>query len=196
MEKTMTIGEQAVKLILSFEGWDDPSQWQGGSSGITIPYGYDLGYEPFTQDWKGKLDDAVFNVLLPAVGLKGQKAAAYAPKLRGIHVPESVADDIFDSLTLPKYAGQTNDVFPGSSSLAPDAFGALVSLVYNRGTLIDKSDRRKEMLELHKMFTTGQVDLNDVAHLVESMKRLWPNKGPDSLYARRVAEANLIRSTL
>jgi GH24 family phage-related lysozyme (muramidase) len=191
----MEIGDKAKRLMLFFEGMDEPWEWPGGASGITIGHGYDLGYESFQDDWNGKIDDETFNRLLPSVGIRGERAAAYAPKLRGVRAPESVADDIFTSITIPKYAAQTDDVFPGSSALPPDAFGALVSLVYNRGILIDKSDRRKEMLSLHKIFMAGQVNLNDVADLVESQKRLWPNKGPNSLYARRVAEAGLIRQS-
>ena len=191
----MEIGDKSQALILFFEGWDNPWEWPGGASGITIGRGYDLGYEPFSEDWQGRLEPPLFAALLPAVGLKGRQAAAYAPRLRGVHVPECVADDVFATLTLPKYATQTEAVFPGASALGPDAFGALVSLVYNRGTLIDRSDRRKEMLELHRMFSHGAVSLPDVAALVESQKRLWPNKGPNSLYARRVAEAKLIRES-
>src|SRR5882757_8587554 len=108
----MQIGKQAEALILSFEGWDNPWQWPGQSSGITIPFGYDLGYEPFATDWAGLLDPKDFNRLNAVVGLKGQNAAKVASTLRGIHIPKDAATHVFETVTLPRYEAQTERVFP------------------------------------------------------------------------------------
>lgn len=193
----MQISDDAVKLMVFFEGMDVPWEWPGDASGITIGRGYDLGYEPFEEDWQGLLDATSFGRLKAVVGLRGREAADASHGLHGIIVGETQADRVFREKTLPKYMEQTDEVFKGSSGLPGDAFGGLVSLVYNRGMLVDTTPRRREMLALHKMFATapaGQLPaLDAIADQVDSMKRLWPDKGPNSLYARRVAEARLIR---
>lgn len=192
----MEIGERALKLILDFEGWDVPWKWPGSSSGITIPYGYDLGYEPFQADWMTHLPATDFGLLNSVVGLRGLDAQRVAPKLKGIKVPKIAAAKVFSTVTLPRYVAQTRRVFPGSDKWQPDAFGALVSLVFNRGPLVDNTDRRREMLAIHKLFVAGTATPENVAPLVASMARLWPdNKASDGdLHDRRLAEAQLIRA--
>ena len=51
----MLSSQKAIDLIHKFEGWDDPWIWPGDASGVTIGYGYDLGYEPFKKEWAGLL---------------------------------------------------------------------------------------------------------------------------------------------
>ncbi len=194
----MRIGEKAEKLIEECEGWDNPWVWPQGASGITIGIGYDLGYEPFEKDWKGNLSPAVFEELLPAVGKRGQSASVIAKKFQGIRIPREAAQKVFRTITIPRYEAQTMAVFPGSEKLPPDAFGSLVSVVFNRGPLLDQSDRRREMVELHRLFATGAPGLDAVAKRVESMARLWAdNKSSDGdLHDRRLKEAALIRSCI
>ena len=51
MEK---ISSKALQLILNAEGLDQPGNWPGGASGITIGIGYDLGYitvDRFESEW-------------------------------------------------------------------------------------------------------------------------------------------------
>ena len=195
----MRIGKNAENLIHRFEGVDVPSIWPGESSGITIPYGYDLGYENFEKDWKGLLDDDIFKRLSRAVGLRGQAARKIAPSFKGIRIPLDKAAIVFETVVIPREEEKTIKIFPGSETLHPDAFGALVSLIYNRGPLVDKSSRRKEMLELYNLFRKGApYDIKLIADLVESQKRLWPDnkKSDGDLHDRRIAEASLIRSTI
>lgn len=194
----MEIGDKAVKLILQFEGWDVPWVWPGGASGITISRGYDLAWEPFAKDWQGLLDATTFKRLNAVVGLKGQAAKKVATSLKGIKIPVTAADMVFRNITLPKYIEQTKLVFPNSDTiLSPDGFGALVSLVYNRGMLVDETDRRREMLALHKAFVNGTADKDFVAAQLKGMARLWAdNKSSDGdLHDRRIAEANLVLAT-
>ncbi len=195
----MIIGQKALNLILRFEGVDFASQWPGGASGITIPYGYDLGYENFEADWKGLLPDETFNTLKRAVGYKGQAARKLAPSFKGITIPLDKAKEVFENKVIPAQEEKTKKVFPGSETLHPDAFGALVSLIYNRGPLVDKTDRRKEMLALYQLFRKGEpFDIKKIAELVDSQKRLWADvKTSDGdLHDRRMDEAKLIRSTI
>jgi hypothetical protein len=62
--------------------------------------------------------------------------------------------------------------FPGINELSPDAQGALVSLVFNRGTSME-GDRRREMRAIQAAVANG--DLQEIADQLRSMKRLWAN---------------------
>lgn len=197
------ISQKAIDLILRFEGFDFPWIWPGGSSGITIGRGYDLGFEPFDRDWQGLLPQLDYLKLKTTMGLTGQAAHRVAPTLRGIRIPVSAADSVFSRVTLPKYEEQTVRTFPNSNKLPPDAFGALVSLVYNRGTSLDPtSDRRREMVAIHEILRTrdpqNQLTLEDIANQVRSMARLWPDRqdSDGDLHDRRMAEADLIEYSL
>lgn len=194
----MRSGARAIKLIHNFEGVDKPWQWPEGASGVTIPYGYDLGYEAnFEADWIA-LDEETKTRLRPALGVKGEAAHRLCAKMRGIFIPLELAAKVFNGIVLPREEAKVMKVFPGSETLDPDAFGALVSLVFNRGSLVDKSDRRKEMLALYNLFraSPGPYDLRKIADLVESQKRLWRDveDSDGDLHDRRIAEAALIRS--
>ena len=195
----MRIGKKAEALIHQFEGIDKPSQWPGGASGITIPYGYDLGYENFEEDWKGMLPNPTYNALLKAVGVKGEAARKIAPTFKGLKIPLDKAAEIFENIVIPREENKTIKTFPGCETLHPDAFGALVSLIYNRGNLINNTDKRKEMLGLYNLFRRGTpFNLREIANLVEAQKRLWKDvqSSDGDLHDRRIAEAQLIRSTI
>lgn len=98
----MQISDTAVDLILKFEGWDVPWEWPGGASGITIPYGYDLGYEKnFREDWSPVLEEETIAALEPAVGVTGEAANAMRHDFCGIHIPEAAARHVFENVTLP-----------------------------------------------------------------------------------------------
>ncbi len=126
--------EKAKKLIFDFEGIDQPSDWPGGASGITIGIGYDLGYESagdFEEDWQAILGAGDFTTLSQVVGLKGADAQAKAPGLKTIKVKSADAEQVFLERSVPKYQALTQQAFPGVDALPADAQGALFSLVYN-----------------------------------------------------------------
>lgn len=195
----MRSGAKAIALIHRFEGVDNPRSWPGKASGVTIPYGYDLGYEQhFEDDWK-ELDEPTKKRLRVALGVKGEAAHRLCrTAMDGVRISLDIASRVFNKIVMPREEALVMKVFPGSETLPPDAFGALVSLIFNRGSLVDKSDRRKEMLALYNYFraSPGPYDCRKVADLVESQKRLWPDvKASDGdLHDRRIAEAELIRS--
>jgi hypothetical protein len=201
----MKIGTRAESLIINFEGIDVPWQWPGGSSGITIPVGYDMGYEPFSHDWSGLLDSKDFNRLKAVAGLKGRKAEAVAHTLRGIHIPKEAYLKVFNSITLPRYEALTIQTFPGCERLHPDAFGALVSLIFNRGADLHDVPGRKPRGEMRSIYQVlrqadGRITpavVNRIADLVEAQARYWTDdKNSDGdLHDRRIDEANLIRAT-
>jgi GH24 family phage-related lysozyme (muramidase) len=188
--------EKAKKLIFDFEGIDQPSDWPGGASGITIGLGYDLGYESagdFEKDWKALLGDGNFTTLCEVVGLKGADAQAKASGLKTIKVKSADAEQVFLERSVPKYQALTQQAFPGVDALPADAQGALFSLVYNRGTSMN-GDSRKEMRAIRDAVPNG--DLQEIANQLRAMKRLWVNKGLDGLLKRRDAEADLVESCI
>lgn len=193
--------DNAKKLIFEYEGLDQPGDWPGGESGITIGIGYDLGYESrpdFDQDWKPLLDPASYAALAAVTGLKGSAAQAKAPTVKSIRIKQSDAETVFLERTVPKYQKTTESAFPGVGKLPADAQGALLSLVYNRGAGM-QGDSRTEMRAIRdaiaKVDSAGvDATLQTVADQIRAMKRLWEGKGLDGLLARRDAEADLVES--
>jgi hypothetical protein len=140
--------------------------------------------------------------LSSAIGVKGQAAAIMASRFKDIKIRRSDAETVFTGNTLPRFEDQTRDAFPGFDNLPLDAQGALVSLVYNRGTSMhDNSaeDRRREMREIKDIVLTwdgGSDGLRAIANQIRSMKRLWEGKNLGGLLRRRDAEADLIISCI
>ena len=170
--------------------------WPKGASGITIGIGYDLGYnslDQFEKDWKDKLPPEDFNVLKQAVGVKSIKAAALADKLnlKSIFIPWEIALSVFENSTLPRFIEETKKAFPESEKLHPDAFGALVSLVFNRGASME-GDTRREMKEIRDL--VPRKNYKAIGRRIREMKRLWVGKGLNGLLVRRDEEASLVEN--
>ena len=78
-EEPPFIGKESVDLILDFEGIDQPSKRPPGESGITLGYGFDLGFynlEEFREAWERHLSPNSFKLLSGALGKTGQRAEA------------------------------------------------------------------------------------------------------------------------
>ena len=166
--------------------------WPQGASGVTIGIGYDLGYntsEQFKKDWGDKLDSSSYERLSKTLGKTGGNAAPLVSSLRDISVPWASALIVFQQNTLPRFISQTLQAFPNSDKLDPDAFGALVSIVFNRGPSVT-GDSRREMMNIKTLVPSK--DYKAIAQEVKNMKRLWVNKGLDGLLKRRDDEAKLI----
>lgn len=197
----------ARALILNEEGVDQPSVWPGESSGVTIGIGYDLGYvtrEEFAADWQASLTGEQFARLAAVVGLKGEAARSAARDMKGIVISRGQAIAIFDIHDVPKYCELTAATVPNSEELPADAFGALVSLVFNRGGSM-LGDRRKEMRVIRDVCAAyGPVRqmtpkclvsvLQAIAANLRLMRRLWP--ATSGLFTRREHEAVLVESCL
>lgn len=193
---TPELSSKALQLILEHEGFSQPSHWPGGASGITIGYGYDLGYrsrDEFQRDWGHRLPAAVVDRLMALVGMRGELARLKAPALNDIVIPRDAAAAVLQANTIPWATRETCRVFVGADRLPADAFGALVSLVFNRGGSV-AGDSRREMLAIQKAVLT--LDLKEIATQLRSMKRLWAGKGLDGLLRRRDDEAALVESCL
>lgn len=192
----MTLVEEAKRLIVQFEGLDQPYKWPGGDSGITIGRGYDLGYcslDEFISDWQICLRRDHLDKLNMAIGIKGENAKAIAYQFIDIQIDVSCADMVFDLVLIRKYIPQTFLAFPGISMLPVKAQAALVSLIYNRGSSMT-GVRRMEMRAIRESVAIN--DLHDIAYQLRKMKRLWIGKGLNGLLKRRDAEAALVESCI
>jgi GH24 family phage-related lysozyme (muramidase) len=190
------VSEKARKLILSTEGLDQPSKWPGGASGVTIGIGYDLGYmkeEEFRKDWSSYLTEEEIEKLATVIGKKGKDAEEIADQFSDISIKRSDAETVFNEKSLPKYEEMTRRAFPGFDDLPADAQGALVSLVFNRGSSM-KGDGRIEMRAIRDLVPKG--DLQGIADEIRKMKRLWIGKGLDGLLERRDKEAKLVEDCI
>lgn len=203
------IPTKAISLILESEGVDQPGRWPGGGSGITLGYGCDIGADPKSLDfWIGVLSDEQIDRLETAKGITGRAAAQIQTRFHDIKVTEAQARDVFMRQSLPREEKLTAAAFPDSENLPGPAFGALVSLVYNRGTDLN-GDRRREMKAIYQAIFNSKVSdegespevrqnnlLRFIAGQFRSMKRLWVGQGLDGLLKRRDAEADLIESAI
>jgi GH24 family phage-related lysozyme (muramidase) len=193
----MDFSDKALKLILDEEGLDQPSEWPGGDSGITIGIGYDLGYEEnFEEDWNSYLLPDEIARLKTVIGVKGESAKSKASQFKDIRISRQNAERVFLDVTIPRSVETTRNAFPGFDDLPLDAQGALVSLVFNRGaSMHDNSpeDRRKEMRAIRDAVPNG--DLQEIANQLRAMERLWKGKFP-GLVARREHEAELVESCI
>jgi GH24 family phage-related lysozyme (muramidase) len=187
---------KALKLMLAAEGLDQPGDWPGGASGITIGIGYDLGYvtmDQFESDWGDELPAAELSRLQAVVGLIGVSARNRAAGLDDIRIGRADAERIFAQRTIPQTQFKAEQAFPGLARLPLDAQGALVSLVYNRGTSM-VGDRRREMRAIRD--AVAAQNLQVIADQIRAMKRLWVGQGLDGLLKRRDAEAALVESCI
>lgn len=172
--------------------------WPGGSSGVTIGVGYDLGYQAdFDKDWADQLPPATMDRLRPCLGLKGTAAAKALTQLADIAISWHSAWEGYIRRTLPQEITSTRGVFVANAAkpLPRLCLGMLVSLVYNRGTsMADNSpdDRRREMRQIRDALAIGNYDA--IPDLFRSMRRLW--QVGNGLRARREREAELFEAGL
>jgi hypothetical protein len=171
--------------------------YPGGASGVTIGVGYDLGYQQnFEGDWAGFLTDGQIAQLSACKGLTGVDAKAAIDQVANIVVSWRSAWGVFLKTTLPQNVELTRNIFPSPVVLPGLCLGALVSLVYNRGTKMQDSTShagdRREMRDIRDALAAGNVAA--VPDSLRSMKRLWP-EGSD-LFQRREHEALLFEEGL
>jgi hypothetical protein len=202
---TSTLSEKALKLIIDHEVGGGPGYYNkalkrpcypGGASGVTIGIGYDLGYNSttqFTSDWSDTINENEFNRLKAHLGKKGSTAKSAIPSVKDIEISWTSALNVFKKSTLPRFINETLKAFPGADKLHPDAFGALVSIVFNRGASVTGSSRQ-EMLNIRNLI--GSKNYKAIASEIRSMKRLWVGKGLDGLLRRRDEEAKLVESCI
>lgn len=197
------LSENSFKLIIKYEvgggeGYYNKALkrpcYPGGASGVTIGIGYDLGYNTliqFATDWGSIINVSHFDRLKQHLGKTGSNAKSAIPSISDIEIPWNIALDVFNKSTLPRFIKETLRAFPGADKLHPDAFGALVSIVFNRGASVTGNSRR-EMLNIRNLITSKNYKA--IAQEIRNMKRLWIGKGLDGLLKRRDEEASLVES--
>ena len=197
---TPLVSQAAFDLIVEFEGLDQPGLWPGEFSGISLGVGYDLAYvtaQQFENDWGLHLTPPQVARLRTAIGKSGPTAKAIAPRFSDIKVNRVAAMEVFTRSTLPRFTKMALAAFPSMEKLPPNAQGALVSLVFNRGPDM-AGERRREMAEIRRIVKAADLPatldavLDQIAGQIKSMKRLWPSTR--GLQRRRDAEAALVLS--
>jgi hypothetical protein len=165
-----------------------------GDSGATIGIGYDLGYNTpsdIDRDWKLHLNQNTLSILKMFSGIKGdkaRKAVASNAIAKQVNIPFDIAYKVFVKTSLVKFGRKSLNIYNGLDKLTPDAIGAIVSLVYNRGTDLT-GERRTEMKNLVALITAK--DYEGMANEFLKMRRLWNN----GLVQRREREAALIKGS-
>jgi GH24 family phage-related lysozyme (muramidase) len=199
------ISDKALSLILNYEVGGGESYynkflyrptWPGLNSGVTIGIGYDLGYtnlQSFKAAWTTKISPSNIIRLARTLSVRGRSAKELIPGIKDIKIPWQHALSVFKSNTIPIYTNQTNKAFPGADRLHPDAYGVLVSLVFNRGSDLTGS-RRIEMKNIRSLVPSKNYKA--IANEIRKMKRLWINAGADGLLKRRDDEAKLVESCI
>jgi GH24 family phage-related lysozyme (muramidase) len=195
---------KALALILEYEVGGGKSfyekllshpTWPGGASGTTLAIGVDCGY--YTPVELEKifyfLPANQLDAVKKASGKTGQAGKEYVRQIKPVNITVTweQAVDIFNTLTWPKFATLAEKTFPGLDQLCDDAYGAIVSLVFNRGNSLTGSSRA-EMRNIKNLVPLKKY--KEIADEFRSMKRIWEGKGLDGLLARRDAEANLVES--
>lgn len=201
---SMVISKNSLQLVLESEISSKSMYnskyrfpiWPHGASGVTIGIGYDMGYSTaaqFERDWRALLGDAKFSKLKPAIGLQGERArAALTSTVKSVEIPYEDALQVFYATSVPVYARATAKAYPGVELLPPDAQGALLSLVYNRGASLE-GPRRTEMKKIAAWVKVK--NLSKIAAEIRAMKRLWAGDPKmKGLLTRRDREAALVEN--
>jgi GH24 family phage-related lysozyme (muramidase) len=198
-----TASPRAIALIETFEIGDVTSYvphpvWPGGASGLTIGVGYDLGYASasrIAQDWRDLPNISLIR-LQSYAGRTGASAQQLQSAARDVAVPYRIAREVFETRDIPRVSSQVIASFANTENLPADCFGALVSLVFNRGNgMIDsKPGNRLEMRQIRDAMQASEF--LPIPGLIRSMKRLWQGSGLNGLLARRDAEADLFEAGL
>jgi hypothetical protein len=222
VEAATRVSDKAFKLIVDYEtgGRAFYEQvikqrpiWPKEASGITIGFGYDLGYvglEEYRSDWAhviATLTDAQKRAMEACIGFhSGKDSAATMQDLLGT-VKNTVfswdaSQIVFKAKTLPKFALLTEQALPNCKLLNGDCFGVLVSLTFNRGPSYsiqqkptDAKDRYREMRNIKADMTTKSFV--DIPKELKDMIRIWVGTAVETgLRRRRLDEANLFAAGL
>lgn len=194
------IPDRAVDLIIAFEvGSPEVYQakyrrpiWPGAASGVTVGIGYDLGHTAprvIALDWEAH-PHAVR--LAGASGTTGPLARELARRLADITIEYGYARQVFDQTSVVEHWRVARRVFGPAhfDALPPNAQGALVSVVFNRGGSM-AGERRREMRAIRDD-CLPRGDTHCIATQLRAMARLWAGTDIEAgMRRRRHAEAEL-----
>lgn len=179
--------------IQHYENWD----WPQGASGPTLAIGYDCGYvthEEAASDWEGIVSEDTLAHIFLACGLKGEAAHSFVQVHgKSVTITWEQALKEFSDNEIPKWERRLDEALPNVGELSGDSYGALLSLVYNRGTSFSlPGSRYAEMRAIRTHMIMKAYDKIPGEFL--SMRRLWPEGG--DLWRRREHEADLFKAGL
>jgi hypothetical protein len=201
-----TLTQTATDLIIAFEVASPAAYqsryrrpiWPKGLSGVTIGVGYDLRFANrsyIDRDWP-MLSAAERRLLYQVVGLGGVAARDALSRVAAVDIPWEPAKSQFLAF-LPYPTQQTETAFGlNCAKLPDDSFGALVSLIYNRGPAMSQnSQKRRELYEIKQLMLAK--DFTKIPDRIRSMKRIWEgDPNARGLLRRREAEALLFEKGL
>lgn len=195
---------KALALILEYEAGGGKAYyqkylskptWPGEASGFTLGIGVDCAYYSPTELEKlfHFLTKEQLEIVKGASGKTGKSGMEYTKlhKDSGIVISWDQALEMFNILTWTKFAKLAEKAFPELDKLCDDAYGAIVSLVFNRGSSLS-GDRRLEMRNIRDL--VPKKDYKGIAKELRKMKRIWQGRGLDGLLERREAEAKLVET--
>jgi GH24 family phage-related lysozyme (muramidase) len=198
--------DKTLKLLLDYEVGGGKEYydkflskftWPKGASGPTIGIGIDCAYyneKELKSIFKFLPTDQI-DLITKASGKTGESGKEYTKILRkeNITVNWEQAIEIFNNITWKKFTMLAEKTFPSLDKLCPDAYGAIVSLVFNRGTSL-KGPSRTEMLKIREYVPLKNYKA--IAAQIRKMKRLWEGKNMEGLLTRRESEAKLVESCI
>jgi hypothetical protein len=206
-DNKVDLNKKGIQLILDFEVGGGKQYyekllqrptWPGYQSGVTIGVGYDLGYNTrasFDKDFSD-LPQSIRTRLYPCLGVKGSAAKNFISDLKDIKISWDLAYDVYKRKTLPSWYLKTRNAFGNIDSFHANVKSALVSLVFNRGTLINSTNRRIEMKRIRDIHIPKK-DYAAIAQEFRNMKRHWAGTSVGKgLIRRREAEAKLIEEAI
>jgi GH24 family phage-related lysozyme (muramidase) len=206
-EVAALVSDEARLIVIGFEISDRTTyerkyvrpEWPRGASGITIGIGYDIGYHTQAEvraHWQGLLSTNDIEQLVHGVGVKGERAQERLSEFSNIKVPWDAALEAYRRCTIPKYGRLVLAAFPNAIETRGHSFGALFSLVFNRGAGMSDNQPgdRKEMREIRDLMRDHRFD--GVADRIRAMKRIWVDRNLPGLLRRREAEALLFERGL
>ena len=161
------ISKKSAEFILTWESYVSKPYVPSGdnSSGVTVGYGYDLGQQTEVSarnTLKEYYSTSEVERLITAIGKKGQSARNIVDNFSDISITKEKAMIMAMALK-QRYSQMVVDTYPQAINLAPDSAGAILSLVYNRGSGLrdragDLLERRREMREIKRDFDSNAIE--------------------------------------
>ena len=144
--------------------------------------------------WEPFLAHPDVKLLQGCEGVTGNAARTLCGTLQSIQIIWPSAYSEFNAFEVPNYWSLTARTFPGFNDLRRNAQGALVSLVYNRGSSMSgpsRVDMRTIRDAVPKKDYEAMADAE--AHMLVTCGNAWRNAGIyDGMKARRGSEAILL----
>jgi hypothetical protein len=131
--------------------------------------------------------------LAAAVGVRGAIVRGLHQQLQDVSIRWEDAVAVFVGRILPEHAARLETSLPNVRDLPQHSYGALLSLIFNRGSSFSLAgDRYQEMRRIREAMAARQF--SEIPGQIRAMTRLWPNM--KALMDRREAEANLFEKGL